>query len=382
MTPDMQRTMVPVIYEKLRQWTPKQMLKGGSFDRSFDKQGASLRLECGCRFDFLSYEMDLNKFGGAALHRAHYDETPPASIRKECLMRLVDYGGDELFSLTPLKGLDFTFKDIWKRRDEPHIYAIKVGIDDNPTLDARTRDYVATILSSDEKEAAARLHGDFMHESGLVYPGWRSALTQPWTDAQIRRADNVVGLDPGIRYAGFTYTAFGERNEAHTWKATKLRNATAEDYAFEIRSTLNEVGLTLEDVDDELMRHEIFPIKADNSVEVGVKGIRRRIRNDLCSIADPDLGGDTLALTDELEELAMDIDENADDGEFKIVKINDHVSDAWRYAHQHRPWLPDISFGPERESGRAWWEVDDPRAHIARMREAGRPDGSVMGDMA
>lgn len=392
MTPDMERTMKPVIYEKLREWLPKDLLRGGSFDKSFDKQASSLRLECGCRFDFLSYEMAVDKFGGAALHRCHYDEEPPVAIRRECLLRLADYNGQELLSMTPLQGITWAYRRVWKRRAEPSVYAIKVSIHENPHIDQAAK---ARVLGevADEKERAAREHGDFMHEGGLVYPIWRSTLVEPQSDAEIRTAENVVSIDPGIRYAGFTFTAFDELNNSHTWAARKIENAVGEDYRELIDEVLADVGLTIENVDvvidpnavarglakgesilDELGRYDVFPILGNNDVEAGVKQIRRRMRNASCTIADPDRGGDTQDLVDELEELALDIDANRDDGEFKIVKTNDHVADAWRYGHMHRPWLPELVGQIEDLKGVPWWERATPPPR-RRLQDA----GSVMG---
>ena len=61
------------------------------------------------------FEQDLDKFGGTAKHRIHYDEEPPRNIRQEGKMRLLDYeGADELFTMTPFSGMGWMFDEIWE----------------------------------------------------------------------------------------------------------------------------------------------------------------------------------------------------------------------------------------------------------------------------
>jgi phage terminase large subunit-like protein len=113
--PDFTATMEGVVYQKLREWAPRAQLVGDSWSKAYDKQNRILRFKNGSWFQFMTYEQDLDKFGGAALHRIHYDEEPPESIRKECLMRLIDYGGEELFTMTPLMGMTWMFDAIWEK---------------------------------------------------------------------------------------------------------------------------------------------------------------------------------------------------------------------------------------------------------------------------
>jgi phage terminase large subunit-like protein len=122
-TPDSNRTFEAAA-EIIRKWCPKDQLKGGRWDTAYQKQRGLLRMENGSFFEFMSAEQDLDKFGGSARHRIHYDEEPPKQIRQECQMRLVDYGGGEVFSMTPLRGMcvdtetECLTKRGWKRHDD------------------------------------------------------------------------------------------------------------------------------------------------------------------------------------------------------------------------------------------------------------------------
>ena len=48
-----------------------------------------LRYVNGSEVQFMSYDMDLGKFGGVDLDQVHFDEAPPEDIRTECFKRCV-----------------------------------------------------------------------------------------------------------------------------------------------------------------------------------------------------------------------------------------------------------------------------------------------------
>src|SRR5581483_11170211 len=73
-SPDFTSTMEGVIFQKLREWVPRGQLVGDSWGKAYDKQRRRLSFKNGSWFDFMTFEQDLDKFGGAALHRVHYDE--------------------------------------------------------------------------------------------------------------------------------------------------------------------------------------------------------------------------------------------------------------------------------------------------------------------
>src|ERR1700743_1490742 len=80
--PDFTSTLEGVIFEKLREWAPRAQLAGGEFGKAYDKTRRKLCFKNGSWMDFLTFEQDLDKFGGAALHRGHYDEEAPLAIRR------------------------------------------------------------------------------------------------------------------------------------------------------------------------------------------------------------------------------------------------------------------------------------------------------------
>ena len=384
MAPDMKRTMVPVIHEKLRQWTPKSLMKGGSFDKAYSKTDEVLRLECGCRFDFLSYEMDLDKFGGAALHRCHYDEEPPEDIRNECLWRLVDFGGDELFSMTPLKGMSWMYRKIYKRDGEKlpsgrdRVRRWTIGIRDNRMLSPDEIDAAIAELDN-PAERRQREFGEFAERGGPVYPNFMEARCPDVTKEQLAGMDVVVGIDPGLRWAGFVWIAYDRDNYALIFDSVKLEGERFENgvnpghYVALIREKEKQWGLTKphyvvdpamrirslvnsESVQSELQRLGLPVMVGQNDVEAGVSHIRRRLSSGSLKICERNS-----QLFDEAIEYSA---EERDDGVFQVVKRNDHLLDAMRYAIMERPWMPpkrqtrvdmgNVATGPPRRPARGY----------------------------
>jgi phage terminase large subunit-like protein len=213
-TPDFTSTMEGVVFQKLRDWTPRGQLIGDSWDRAYEKQHRRLNFKNGSWFDFMTFEQDLDKFGGVALHRVHYDEEPPKLIRQECQFRLLDFAGDELFTMTPLKGMSWMFEefyDPWERGVLEDASVVLVDMDDNPYLDERTKQRVLAGLSREER--AARKSGRFVHFAGMVYPEFNRA-THVTPSAAVPENATVVGaIDPGTRHMAAVVWAYLGTND-------------------------------------------------------------------------------------------------------------------------------------------------------------------------
>ena len=381
MAPDMKRTMIPVIHQKLKEWLPKALLAGGRWENSYRRTDEVLTLECGCRFDFLSYEMDVDKFGGAALHRCHYDEEPPQAIREESMMRLIDFGGDEVFCMTPLQGLTYTYRELWKKRKDPDKFCVAISMDDNWRLDEETKQ--RTLAMYDDEKLAARRDGLFVHFEGLVYPEWdRCVSDEPLMRDDLQGRDVIVGIDPGVRWCGLVWGAFDDENHCTIFHAVKLRNQIVENWVEVIREVNRSWGLrepqyvidpsarartavNAQTVEGELADYGIYASWGQNDVEEGVLQGRRRMRSGMLRV----VGGACRDLVEECEDYR--IDEDTADGRFRVVKENDHCADAMRYLLMERPFLPEPVVPEDR------WdpEVAQP-PHVWRAR---RQEESVMG---
>jgi len=210
--PDLTNTLDKVVLQKVREWAPPAQLAGGTLDRAWSEKQRVLTFANGSWWQFFSNDQDLDKFGGAALHRVHYDEEPREDIRKESLMRLIDYGGDEVFTMTPLLGMSWMFVDIYEPWTEGRLTdatIVLVDMDENPHLDAKTKERALAGLSHEER--AARKSGRFVHFAGLIYDTFDVARhVHPELDEVPRDAPLVLlgGIDNGIRHMAAVLLTF------------------------------------------------------------------------------------------------------------------------------------------------------------------------------
>lgn len=336
----------------LREWAPRDLLLGGGFDKAWDKQHRTLRFADGGQLQVFTYEQDADKMGGAALDYVAYDEPPPQQVRRENVMRTADRNGFEMFAMTPVNiaggGIGWVYREIWKRREAPYITVVQGSIHDNPVL---PKDRVEQVLAEyADEERRAREFGEFVHIGGLVYSGgFEGVLIDPPSPKQLEGHDIVVGIDPGLKNAAFVWIAFDENNHAHVFDEVLIQEGTVVDYAQSIRQTNSKWGISqplyvidpsarnrsltnAESVEAELNRQGIYPIHGQNAVEAGVQQIRRRMQQGAFFVSRECRG-----LRSEAEEYRL---EDRPDGEFKVVKENDHRADATRYGCMSRPWYP------------------------------------------
>jgi phage terminase large subunit-like protein len=364
--PDFVSTMQPVIHQKLKEWTPKALLQNGSWDSSYDKLNRSLRMTCGCRFDFMTYEQALDKFGGAALHRCHFDEEPPEAIYKECLLRTLDFNGDIVITMTPLLGLSWTYDAIWERRDEdPTIAVVMADMEENPYL---SREAMARILGSLTKdEIKARKSGQFVHFGGLVYDRETldSRLVGEPSVEYVRSCENQVVIDPGVRVTAVTWQAFDRDNKMLVYDELYLEDVQDIGAVCELIKRKNLTwGLGAGDVAEPLYvidpnarvrsptesvtiselygEHGIHAAHGQNAVEAGILAVRLRLERGSLHF----VRGRCPKTLWELRRYRLDDGDLSGDrksGRLEVVKRDDHAADTIRYGAMERPWMP-----PER----------------------------------
>lgn len=224
LAPDFDYYQARIIQPKLRELLPKQALKSGGWAKSYSKEARVLELANGSFFEFMTYKQDLEQMGGSARHRIHYDEEPPEAIRKENMMRTIDWNGDEIFTMTPLLGMSWMFDIIWERRDsDPDVFVVTVDMDDNPHLSGRAKKRALSGLSDEEREA--RKHGRFVHFAGLIYGNDFQRSTHVIPQIEVPRAQPngeeklgkplvpiYVGIDPGMQYMAAVVYAYVDQD--------------------------------------------------------------------------------------------------------------------------------------------------------------------------
>jgi hypothetical protein len=349
---------------KLRQYAPSHLLVGNSFDKAWSKQFRVLHFKDGGQLKVFTYKQDVGVLVGGDYDYVGYDEPPPRPHRNENLRGLTDRGGFEMYALTPINmtggGIGWLYREIEKKREAPDITVIHGSIHDNPILDPENVEFV--LSQYPEQERQAREFGRFMHMGGLVYDdGFEGCLTKrEVAPADIKPWDIVVGIDPGLKNAAFIWGGFDSENRCFIFDEVLLQEKTPKDYADAIRtvnarwgirepmyvidpSARNRSLVNAEDVESVLQSQGIFCTYGYNAVEAGVQQVRLRIQNGMLKVSPRCLG-----LRDEAEEYRM---KDREDGEFEVVKENDHRLDALRYLVASRLWAPEHEEGNERRLG-------------------------------
>lgn len=157
--------------DKIKEWMPRSSLYGGSWDKAYNAHSKTLHCSNGSFLQFMSYDQDVDKQSGDALHGVWFDEEPPKEHYIENMMRLIDYGGTCLLTMTPVNGMTWVYEDIYlKGLLEPEasgIELIEADTLDNPFLDPIEVEAITRDLTEDEKKV--RLHGKFVRRQGLVW---------------------------------------------------------------------------------------------------------------------------------------------------------------------------------------------------------------------
>ncbi len=363
--PDFTGAMEGVVHQKLREWTPKSQLVGDRFDKAYEKTTRKLNFKNGSTIDFLTFEQDLDKFGGAAKHRIHYDEEPPKDIRRESMMRLIDYGGDELFTMTPLHGMSWMYDDIWEPWTKGKLAEstlILVDMDENPYLDEKTKRRALAGMTREEVEA--RKSGRFVHFAGMIYDEFsRNTHVIPEIRELPESIRIYVGIDPGMRHmcavlwaylnAEDTLVVFDELalqgyNVREVCEAIKLQNQKwgkhvdekvipIMPYSYVIdpaaRNVMHNTGRSDQ---MEYTKNGIVTILGQNSVTAGISATKQRLQSHRLLIT-----ANCQNTIDQFRKYRWKTaTRSEDDPKEQPVKKDDHMLDALRYVVMSMPQPP------------------------------------------
>ncbi len=173
-------------------WIPQHCLKGGTWEKAYsekyrtlavdvdnywvgaDGRTRSVRGTSTCQF--LSYDQDLSAFSGSSMHWVGHDELPPSDIYRENRLRTLDVRGQIFTAFTPPDEIGMSRADVGWFYDEvyesglqgkPGFETIRLFTEQNSILDAAAIADLISKLTDDQR--AVRLHGEFLHLTGVIY---------------------------------------------------------------------------------------------------------------------------------------------------------------------------------------------------------------------
>lgn len=316
-------------------------------------------LKNGSRFDIMTYKQDTAQCEGWKGHVAWFDEPPPRDKYIATRRGLIDFDGRDWMTLTPLTE-PWIYDDIYAKADGKDIFAVTVDISDNPFLNKKAVKKWEQQLTEDEK--AARLHGKFLHLSGLIYKEFdpqihiceQPDIKKDWTtyfcvDPHPRTPTACLWLavDPQDNHwiydelwladvdleqlAHAIHVQEGDRIPRYRFIDPAMDNKNALAGGFNVRK--------------ELMKYGIYTVRANTDKDLG----RRRIQKALKPHYNPLYKTETpqLRVARQCEQTIFEFQhyqwadrkrnkENLNPRE-KPKKANDHFMDALRYLYNFGP---------------------------------------------
>jgi len=362
-----------IVKPEIARWLPPSDLLGGSWESAYDSRLRELTLNNGSKIEFMSYDQDLEKFAGTSRHWCWFDEEPPQDIWVECLMRLIDTGGDWWITMTPVEGMTWTYDDIYERSNpshekyDPNLLVVEVESAMNPHLNEGELEILLAGLDDDEKKA--RLRGQYVQRGGLIYPNFNENihLIDPINPKRLAQDQwlHFAMMDHGIRaptvwlWAAIDregrmivydeYHKAGEIIKVHAANvhAYNARHGVVPSYNVGDPSIRNKDPITGTSIQIEYVDHGIPIVLGNNDFPAGSNAVRSKfggngIKQSLWITRNcPNLAWELKRYRFALwANKKMDREKNPKE---EPNKKDDHCCDALRYGVASRPKVEDLS---------------------------------------
>jgi hypothetical protein len=338
-------------YVELKRLIPREFIKKDVTARSAfitirDPRGGSDR-----KVEFMSSSQELDAFMSVQRSAYYQDEEIERIKWDESQIRLLKEGGDSTITLTPVRGMDWTFDSIWKRARRIHRSALICKIygfprveklesnsdidvfcwatDDNPAMDPATINKIFADID-DPDELAMRRYGIFRQVSGRIYKSFDEKIhKQPFDkvfDASLFRTYwnyRIIDYHPSKPWY-VSYVCISPHNEWFVWNelVAKHDNKTTLELRDEIKtesileedheynrctlidplSTVKQANTGFSVFDDlamgELGLRRLTPADTKNSVTGGRMNIKMRLKNALvCGVPGNNINRNNLTET-------------------------------------------------------------------------------------
>jgi phage terminase large subunit-like protein len=283
---------------------------------------------------FKSYDQGREKFQGTKKHGISLDEEPDIRIYTECLTRLMathpsEQDGTMICTFTPLKGMSAVVLS-FLNEPNPNRFVLTLGFDDAPHLSEESK---AKLLASfPPHERDARSKGIPQLGSGAIYPVPESEIVIP--DMKIEdHWPRVFGMDVGWNRTAAIWGAWNRESDViYLYREHYRGQAEPPIHAAAIRARDEWIpgvidpasrGRTQTDGGQLLQMYKDLGLDletAQNGIESGIYEVWMRLSTGRLKIF--------RSLTHWISEFRL----YRRDDKGRVVKENDHLMDATRYA--------------------------------------------------
>jgi len=369
---DNDRGLKLIMLPEIKRWMPSKFLINNSWEDSYSKTDKILTLNNDSTMEFMTYEQDVDKFGGTSRHFIWFDEEPPQDIFEECLTRLIDTDGDWYITMTPLQEMSWTYNTLYlpglNRKIDIEIVAADTY--ENPYIKQEAFERL-TLTMSDESKSTRRT-GNYISHTGLIYgesfkreknvcpdlvqSDRFSILRDEWSHFQM--------MDHGYtNYTAILFAAYNEDGKIIIYDEIYINKTIIRDIATLWKDRRQSLGITTKysvgdpairskdpikgsSIQSEYGENGIFIALGNNDVQSGITLVQRMFKEQqliITSRCENLLGEVTQYRWDRHLTKARDRKNTKE----TPIKKNDHAMDALRYGIMSRPKrFNDI---PERE---------------------------------
>ena len=354
---DFQKGVGEVIQPFLVEWLDSSLIA----KRIRTPQGVIVKYELknGSVFDIVTHEQTTEQFEGWRGHIAWFDEPPPRDKYVATLRGLVDFNGRHWLTLTPLTQ-PWIYDEIYTARDKKYTFVVTIDIRENKYLDEKSiKDFEET-LTEEEKEA--RLHGRFLHLTGLIYKEFDTNIHVIDPPVIKKQWSRYMAIDAHERTAtAVVWLAVDEKDNHYLYDELKLKDMDIAMMADAIKAQEGDLVAKVKLIDPhndkdnmaaggfnirkEFMKNGVFTQRGNSDPALG----KLRIKQALTPRYSPVLGKRVPQLyvsrycTNTIYEFQHyiweDYRRNKEEFNQKEVakKKNDHFMDCLRYIYNYGP---------------------------------------------
>lgn len=278
---------------------------------------------------FKSYDQGRPSFQGTSREVIHLDEEPPLEVYEECLLRTLTVGGHMLLTMTPLLGLTDMVRHFGL--PSPGRSTVTAGWAEAPHLAAHDVDRLRKSLRS--HEIRAREFGEPSIGRGRVYPLDEEAIAVPRFEI-LPHWKRCVGVDFGWTNptAAVWLAHDPDKDIVYLYDCYRRAEAPPAEHALAIKArgawipaVCDPAGQAVSQRDGASLLEVYAGLglrfsPADNAMEAGLMTVLERFRTG------------KLKVFADLDDWWREFRLYARDGRGRIIKRDDHLLDATRYA--------------------------------------------------
>jgi len=259
-------------------------------------------LKNGSSFEILTYEQKTDQYEGWKGDMAWFDEPPPRDKYIATIRGLIDSNGRAWLTLTPLKQ-PWLYDELFANADGANVFAVTMDIRDNLIREEDGIHYghlteeairkFENSLKPEEREA--RIHGRFLHLTGLVYKQFDSNLHLVDSIKPRKEWTRYMAIDPHPRTPTHClWIAIDPEDNLWVYDELVLGNMDIQQMSNAIRAQEGPYPAHIRYIDPamdndntleggfnarkEFMKHGIYTIRANNDWPYGKNAVETALQ--------------------------------------------------------------------------------------------------------